>query len=186
MTELADGGGNCEYTQPGETVSVGPVTVVAPMSVPSLVAEHAASWTQKKTSSCSSWATWRGINPDGRTRSSPARRLSACAGNCDRAAQGRRTRLIRSETTMDTHIVITGIVALYIFMLGVVHRIRGHQPRPGDPHTPLMSGSNFVHGIVSRKEASMRLNASSVPEQMDRVHRGEVPGCGQRIGGHTR
>jgi NAD(P) transhydrogenase subunit alpha len=38
----ADGGGNCEYTKPGETVSVGPVTIVAPMSVPSLVAEHAS------------------------------------------------------------------------------------------------------------------------------------------------
>jgi len=38
----ADGGGNCEYTKPGETVSVGPTTIVAPMSVPSLVAEHAS------------------------------------------------------------------------------------------------------------------------------------------------
>jgi proton-translocating NAD(P)+ transhydrogenase subunit alpha len=38
----ADGGGNCEYTKPGETVSVGPATIVAPMSVPSLVAAHAS------------------------------------------------------------------------------------------------------------------------------------------------
>jgi NAD(P) transhydrogenase subunit alpha len=38
----AEGGGNCEYTQPGETVQVGQVTIVAPLNVPSLLAEHAS------------------------------------------------------------------------------------------------------------------------------------------------
>jgi H+-translocating NAD(P) transhydrogenase subunit alpha len=38
----AEGGGNCEYTQPGETVQVGSVSVVAPLNVPSLLAEHAS------------------------------------------------------------------------------------------------------------------------------------------------
>ena len=38
----ADGGGNCEYTKPGETVSLGQVTIVAPINAPSLVAEHAS------------------------------------------------------------------------------------------------------------------------------------------------
>lgn len=38
----AEGGGNCEYTKPGETVQVGQVTIVAPLNVPSLLGEHAS------------------------------------------------------------------------------------------------------------------------------------------------
>jgi NAD(P) transhydrogenase subunit alpha len=38
----AEGGGNCELTQPGETVQVGQVTIVAPLNVPSLLGEHAS------------------------------------------------------------------------------------------------------------------------------------------------
>ena len=38
----AEGGGNCEYTQPGQTVQVGEVTIVAPLNVPSLLGEHAS------------------------------------------------------------------------------------------------------------------------------------------------
>jgi NAD(P) transhydrogenase subunit alpha len=38
----AEGGGNCEYTQPGETLQVGQVTIVAPLNVPSLLGEHAS------------------------------------------------------------------------------------------------------------------------------------------------
>lgn len=38
----AEGGGNCEDTRPGETVSVGLVTIVAPLNVPSLLAQDAS------------------------------------------------------------------------------------------------------------------------------------------------
>lgn len=38
----AEGGGNCEYSKPGETVRVKEVTVLAPLNVPSLLAEHAS------------------------------------------------------------------------------------------------------------------------------------------------
>lgn len=38
----ADGGGNCACTQPGETVDIGEVTIVAPLNVPSLLGEHAS------------------------------------------------------------------------------------------------------------------------------------------------
>jgi NAD(P) transhydrogenase subunit alpha len=38
----AEGGGNCECTQPGTTVQVGLVTIVAPLNVPSLLGEHAS------------------------------------------------------------------------------------------------------------------------------------------------
>ncbi|OJF95663.1 NAD(P) transhydrogenase subunit alpha [Pararhizobium antarcticum] len=38
----AEGGGNCEDTVPGETIRVGPVTIVAPLNVPSLLGEDAS------------------------------------------------------------------------------------------------------------------------------------------------
>ncbi|MES1192013.1 MAG: NAD(P) transhydrogenase subunit alpha [Steroidobacter sp.] len=38
----AEGGGNCEYTVPGESVQVGQVTVVGPLNVPSMLGEHAS------------------------------------------------------------------------------------------------------------------------------------------------
>jgi NAD(P) transhydrogenase subunit alpha len=38
----AEGGGNCEYTVPGETIQVGQVTIAAPLNVPSLLGEHAS------------------------------------------------------------------------------------------------------------------------------------------------
>jgi H+-translocating NAD(P) transhydrogenase subunit alpha len=38
----ADGGGNCECTEPGKTIQVGQVTIVAPLNVPSLLGEHAS------------------------------------------------------------------------------------------------------------------------------------------------
>ncbi|MGQ0501262.1 MAG: NAD(P) transhydrogenase subunit alpha [Panacagrimonas sp.] len=38
----AEGGGNCEYTVPGETVQIGQVSVVGPLNVPSMLGEHAS------------------------------------------------------------------------------------------------------------------------------------------------
>jgi NAD(P) transhydrogenase subunit alpha len=38
----ADGGGNCELSQPGETVTVSGVTIVAPLNLPSTMPYHAS------------------------------------------------------------------------------------------------------------------------------------------------
>jgi NAD(P) transhydrogenase subunit alpha len=38
----AEGGGNCEGTVPGETVQIGPAKIVAPLNIPSLLAEDAS------------------------------------------------------------------------------------------------------------------------------------------------
>ena len=49
---------------------------------------------------------------------------------------------------MSPELALTGFVALYIFMLAAFtgYEIIGRVP--AILHTPLMSGSNFVHGIV--------------------------------------
>ncbi len=63
-------------------------------------------------------------------------------------------------------IEISGFVALYIFMLAafagwiIIGRV------PAILHTPLMSGSNFVHGIVVIGGILVLLNASSVTEEI--------------------
>jgi H+-translocating NAD(P) transhydrogenase subunit alpha len=38
----AEGGGNTEYTVPGESVQIGQVTVIGPLNVPSMLGEHAS------------------------------------------------------------------------------------------------------------------------------------------------
>jgi NAD(P) transhydrogenase subunit alpha len=67
---------------------------------------------------------------------------------------------------MDFSIEITGFVALYIFMLAAFAGwvIIGHVP--AILHTPLMSGSNFVHGIVVVGGLFTLLNASTTLEQV--------------------
>src|ERR1700677_3348449 len=66
---------------------------------------------------------------------------------------------------MEFQIAITGFVALYIFMLAafggwvIIGRV------PAILHTPLMSGSNFVHGIVVVGGIFALLNAGTVQEQ---------------------
>jgi H+-translocating NAD(P) transhydrogenase subunit alpha len=61
---------------------------------------------------------------------------------------------------------ITGFVALYILMLAafagwvIIGRV------PAILHTPLMSGSNFVHGIVVVGGLFSLLNASTTTQQV--------------------
>ncbi|WP_144156245.1 NAD(P) transhydrogenase subunit alpha [Paraburkholderia sp. BCC1885] len=38
----AESGGNCELTQPGQTIRAGQVTIVAPLNVPAMLGEHAS------------------------------------------------------------------------------------------------------------------------------------------------
>src|ERR1700722_6922949 len=69
------------------------------------------------------------------------------------------------EPAMDASIAMTGFVALYVFMLAAFAGwvIIGHVP--AILHTPLMSGSNFVHGIVVVGGLFALLNASTETEQ---------------------
>ena len=66
---------------------------------------------------------------------------------------------------MNFQIAITGFVAIYIFKLAAFGGwvIIGNVP--AILHTPLMSGSNFVHGIVVVGGLFALLNAANVTEQ---------------------
>jgi NAD(P) transhydrogenase subunit alpha len=67
---------------------------------------------------------------------------------------------------MHFQIAITGFVGTYIFMLAAFGGwvIIGNVP--AILHTPLMSGSNFVHGIVVIGGIMALLNASTPIEQI--------------------
>jgi NAD(P) transhydrogenase subunit alpha len=66
---------------------------------------------------------------------------------------------------MNLEIAMTGFVALYVFMLAgfagwvIIGNV------PAILHTPLMSGSNFVHGIVVVGGLFALFNASTPLEQ---------------------
>ncbi|MGY2736699.1 proton-translocating transhydrogenase family protein [Sphingomonas sp. UYP23] len=66
---------------------------------------------------------------------------------------------------MNSDLAMTGLIALYIFMLAgfagwvIIGNV------PAILHTPLMSGSNFVHGIVVVGGVFALLNASTPLEQ---------------------
>ncbi|QHI95861.1 NAD(P) transhydrogenase subunit alpha [Aristophania vespae] len=61
---------------------------------------------------------------------------------------------------------MTFIIALYIFMLAaftgyvVISRV------PSILHTPLMSGSNFIHGIIVVGALNALFNATTLPAQI--------------------
>lgn len=61
---------------------------------------------------------------------------------------------------------ITGLVALYIFMLAAFTGYEVISRVPAILHTPLMSGSNFIHGIVVVGALYALLNATSLTEQV--------------------
>jgi H+-translocating NAD(P) transhydrogenase subunit alpha len=85
---------------------------------------------------------------------------------------------------MDLTTTITGFVALYIFMLAAFtgYEIIGRVP--AILHTPLMSGSNFVHGIVVVGAMYALLNATSTAEQVIGFI-GVLLGAGNAAGGYV-
>ena len=85
---------------------------------------------------------------------------------------------------MDAHVTIVGFVALYIFMLAIFTGYEVISRVPAILHTPLMSGSNFVHGIVVVGALYALLNAGSVPEQVIGFV-GVLLGAGNAAGGYV-
>ncbi|MFT8675584.1 NAD(P) transhydrogenase subunit alpha [Acetobacter sp.] len=79
---------------------------------------------------------------------------------------------------------MTFVIALYIFMLAaftgyvVISRV------PSILHTPLMSGSNFIHGIVVVGALNALFNATTLPEQIIGFV-GVFLGAGNVMGGYV-
>lgn len=85
---------------------------------------------------------------------------------------------------MEPTTVLTGFIALYIFMLAAFtgYEIIGRVP--AILHTPLMSGSNFVHGIVVVGAMYALLNATNAVEEAIGFF-GVLLGAGNAAGGYV-
>jgi len=85
---------------------------------------------------------------------------------------------------MEITTTITGFVALYIFLLAAFagYEIIGRVP--AILHTPLMSGSNFIHGIVVVGAMWALLNAGTTLEQVIGFV-GVLLGAGNAAGGYV-
>ena len=85
---------------------------------------------------------------------------------------------------MEQIMQIDGFIALYIFMLAgfVGHEIIGKVP--AILHTPLMSGSNFIHGIVL-VGAMVALGRASTPLEQIIGFIGVFLGAGNAVGGYV-
>jgi NAD(P) transhydrogenase subunit alpha len=81
-----------------------------------------------------------------------------------RAGNGASDRDSRSLTMFQ--LTITGLVAVYIFMLAAFTGYEVISRVPAILHTPLMSGSNFIHGIVVVGALYTLLTANSLTAQV--------------------
>lgn len=77
---------------------------------------------------------------------------------------------------------ITGFIALYIFLLAAFTGYEVISRVPVILHTPLMSGSNFVHGIVL-VGAMVALGHAETPLELTIGFVGTVLAAGNAVGG---
>ena len=80
--------------------------------------------------------------------------------------------------------MIDGVIAIYIFMLAAFTGYEVIARVPVILHTPLMSGSNFVHGIVLVGAMFALFRADSQLEQVIGFV-GVVLGAGNAVGGYV-
>ena len=80
--------------------------------------------------------------------------------------------------------MINGVIAIYIFMLAAFTGYEVISRVPVILHTPLMSGSNFVHGIVLVGAMFALFNAVSTLEQVIGFV-GVVLSAGNAVGGYV-
>lgn len=80
--------------------------------------------------------------------------------------------------------MIEGFVALYIFMLAAFTGYEIISKVPVILHTPLMSGSNFVHGIVL-VGAMVAMGQAETPLQVTIGFIAVLLGAGNAVGGYV-
>jgi len=80
--------------------------------------------------------------------------------------------------------VIDGFIALYIFMLAAFTGYEVIARVPVILHTPLMSGSNFIHGIVLIG-AMVALGHAQTPLEQAVGFVAVVLGAGNAVGGYV-
>ena len=125
----AETGGNCELTRPGEEFSEGGVTIVGLTNLPSTMAYDASRLYSRNVTSL-----LQHLAPEGELRA----RL-----------RGRdRRRRVRHASRGGAGVNELLVLELTIFALAIFVGFEIISKVPAMLHTPLMSGTNAIHGIV--------------------------------------
>ncbi len=130
-------GGNCELTEPGQTVIRHDVTIASPLNLPATMPEHASELYAKNIASLLDL-----LIKDGEAGTGFRRRSDR--GFMRHARRERRRKLERGFRKMyDQLLANLAILVLSGFVgFAVISKV------PNTLHTPLMSGTNAIHGIV--------------------------------------
>ncbi len=127
----ADSGGNCELTEPGEIVERGGVTLVGLTNLPSTMPYHASMLYSRNVQ-----ALLLHLAPEGDARARLVGR------DHERRLRRRRGRRRRMSHNMILVFEVTILVLAIFLGFEVISKV------PTLLHTPLMSGTNAIHGIV--------------------------------------
>ena len=127
----AEAGGNCELTRPGETYATdGGVIIAAPLNLPSQMPEHASALYARNVLSLLELMTGED------------ERAGAELGRRGDPGRLRRTRRREGGALMDLLTELAILVLAAFVGFEVISKV------PNTLHTPLMSGTNAIHGIV--------------------------------------
>ena len=170
----AESGGNCELTQAGQTVLHQGVKIVGPVNLPAQLAFHASEMYARNLYNFLKPALGKDA-------------ALAIDWQDEVFAQSCLTHAgaIKHEPTAQAGGGdMTGIVALYIFMLAAFTGYEVIARVPVILHTPLMSGSNFVHGIVL-VGAMVALGNANTPLEKSIGFIGVLLAAGNAVGGYA-
>ena len=130
-------GGNCELTEPGEVVVSHGVTIASPLNLPATMPEHASELYSKNITALLDAAHRGGLARTG-FRGRGDRRILRHG-----ARRERRRKLGWDIGMYDQLLANLAILVLSGFVgFAVISKV------PNTLHTPLMSGTNAIHGIV--------------------------------------
>ena len=170
-------GGNCELTEPGQTVVKHDVTIGSPLNLPATMPEHASELYSKNITALLELMLNDGaLAPD--FDDEVDRRVLRHA----RARAAQRARQV--PEMYDQLLANLAILVLSGFVgFAVISKV------PNTLHTPLMSGTNAIHGVVVRRcvggvgPASMHPSLASADHP---VRRGGLRHAqrGRRVRGH--
>ena len=136
----AEQGGNCELTRAGETVLHGGVKVLGPVNLPATLPYHASEMYSRNLFNFLKPALPKGeLVVDWKDEVFAGAVLTH---------EGEIKHEATRKSVEGSRKMIDGVIALYIFMLAAFTGYEVISRVPVILHTPLMSGSNFVHGIV--------------------------------------
>lgn len=131
----AEGGGNVALTEKGKTVVKNGVTYVGPVNLAGTLSIHASEMYSRNV-----WNLLSLMNKDGGFEINWEDDILA-GSNVTKDGQTVHPMVVGNN-------MIDGFVALYVFMLAAFVGNEIISKVPVVLHTPLMSGSNFIHGIV--------------------------------------